>query len=221
MMTRMTFLGFSIKTILLAGTRNRCRRPPRAANVRHSPQKPPPPPVSAPTRPRFTTCFWYFYDPRTVWHIFGIKQGTNILFIMKSIVGLALLTFSLVLVSFRPLSLYTFDGITTAYTLDDITTAIRVGNAGELSRYLDNRVDISLPDKSDTYSKIQAEIIIRDFFTTNGVQNFLIKHSNRTGGGSEFCVGVLQTRNGDYRTTLFIKQKGDKQVLQELRFQTQ
>ena len=131
---------------------------------------------------------------------------------MKSIVGLALLTFSLVLVSFRPLS---------RYTLDDITTAIRVGNAGELSRYLDSRVEIFLPDKSDTYSKIQAEMIIRDFFTTNGVQNFLIKRKVTDGGGSEFCVGVLQTRNGDYRTTLFIKQKGDKQFLQELRFQTQ
>ena len=140
---------------------------------------------------------------------------------MKSIVGLALLTFLLVLVSFRPLSLYTFDGITTAYTLDDITTAIRVGNAGELSRYLDSRVDISLPDKSDTYSKIQAEMIIRDFFSTNGVQNFLVKRSEHNSSGSEFCVGVLQTRNGDYRTTLFIKQKGDKQFLQELRFQTQ
>jgi len=129
---------------------------------------------------------------------------------MKRILGLAILTVSLVLVSFRPL-----------YTLDDITYAIRAGNVGELSRYLDNRVDISLPDKSDTYSKIQAEMIIRDFFSTNGVQNFTVKHKGNNGGGSEFCVGVLQTHNGDYRTTLFVKQKGDKQLLQEIRFQTQ
>lgn len=129
---------------------------------------------------------------------------------MKSILGLAVLTFSLVLVSFRP-----------TYTLDEITYALRAGNAGELSRFLDSRVDISLPDKSDTYSKIQAEMIIRDFFSTNGVQNFLIKHKGTNGGGSEFCVGVLQTHNGDYRTTIFVKQKGDRQLLQELRFQSQ
>lgn len=129
---------------------------------------------------------------------------------MKRILGLALLSVSLVLVSFRPL-----------YTIDDITYAIRAGNVGELSRYLDSRVDISLPDKSDTYSKIQAEMIIRDFFSTNGVQNFTIKHKGNNGGGSEFCVGVLQTRNGDYRTTLFVKQKGDRQLLQEIRFQQQ
>jgi hypothetical protein len=127
---------------------------------------------------------------------------------MKSILVIPMLTLALVLVSFRPV-----------YTLDDIAYAIRLGNAGELSRYLDSRVDISLPEKSDTYSKIQAEMIIRDFFSTNGVQNFQVK-KRQSNGGSEFCVGVLQTRNGDYRTTLFIKQKGDRLLLQELRFQS-
>lgn len=127
---------------------------------------------------------------------------------MKRIFGLAVLSISLVLVSFRP-----------TYTLDEITAAIRIGNAGELSRYLDSRVDISLPEKSDSYSKIQAEMIIRDFFSTNGVQNFTVKQRGPNGSGSEFCVGVLQTHNGDYRTTLFLKQKGDRQLLQEIRFQ--
>jgi hypothetical protein len=128
---------------------------------------------------------------------------------MKSILGSAILAFSLVLVSFRP----------TTLTLDDIAYAMRAGNAGELSRYLDNRVDICLPEKSDSYSKIQAEMIIRDFFSTNVVQNFLVKQKGGS-GATEYCVGVLQTRNGDYRTTLFIKQKGDRQLLQELRFQS-
>jgi hypothetical protein len=122
-------------------------------------------------------------------------------------VGISVVALALVLVSFRPL-----------YTLDDITYAIRLGNAGELSRYLDSRVDISLPEKSDSYSKIQAEMIIRDFFSTNGVRNFVVRKLGYS-GSTEYCVGVLQTRNGDYRTTLFIRQKGDRQLLQELRFQ--
>jgi hypothetical protein len=127
---------------------------------------------------------------------------------MKSVLGFAVITVALVLVSFR-----------TGYSIDDITGAMRAGNINQLSRYLDTRVDISLPDKSDTYSKSQAEMIIRDFFNTNVVRNFLIKNKGEN-GGSEFCIGVLQTRNGDYRTTLFIKQKGDRLLLQELRFQS-
>jgi hypothetical protein len=137
---------------------------------------------------------------------------------MKSILGLAILTFSLVLVSFRPATFSFRPEYTPAYTFDEIAVAIRSGNANELSRYLDNRVDICLPEKSDSYSKIQAEMIIRDFFSTNVVQNFLVKNKG-SNGASGFCVGVLQTRNGDYRTTLFMKQKGDRQLLQELRFQ--
>jgi hypothetical protein len=126
---------------------------------------------------------------------------------MKSILGMSVAALVLVLVSFRPV-----------YTLDDITYAIRVGNAGELSRFLDSRVDISLPEKTDSYSKIQAEMIIRDFFSTNGVRNFVVRKVGYS-GATEYCVGVLQTRNGDYRTTIFTRQKGDKQLLEELRFQ--
>ncbi len=137
---------------------------------------------------------------------------------MKSIFGLAVLTFSLILASFRSDSIPDMHGISITYSIDDITGAMRSGNAGQLSRYLDTRVDISLPEKSDTYSKSQAEMIIRDFFATNVVQNFLVRHKGEN-GGSEFCVGVLKTRNGDYRTTLFIKQRGEKQLLQEIRFQ--
>jgi len=121
--------------------------------------------------------------------------------------GVLVVMVMLVLVSFRPV-----------YTLDDITYAIRLGNAGELSRYLDNRVDISLPEKSDNYSKIQAEMIIRDFFTTNGVRNFVVRKMGYS-GSAEYCVGVLQTKNGDYRTTIFTRQKGDRLLLEELRFQ--
>ena len=127
---------------------------------------------------------------------------------MKSVLGLAVMTVALVLVSFRP-----------DYNIDDIAGAMRAGNINQLSRYLDTRVDISLPEKSDTYSKSQAEMIIRDFFNTNVVRNFLVKNKGEN-GGSEFCIGVLQTRNGDYRTTLFIRQKGDRLLLQELRFQS-
>jgi hypothetical protein len=140
---------------------------------------------------------------------------------MKSIFGLAVLTLSLVLLSFKPSNTNLRDRV--AYSMrsgmDEIAFAMRSGNAGQLSRYLDNRVDISLPQKSDTYSKIQAEMIIRDFFSTHIVENFLVQHKG-SNSGSEFCVGVLKTRNGDYRTTLFLKQKNAQSLLQEIRFQS-
>ncbi|HEY4874365.1 MAG TPA: DUF4783 domain-containing protein [Puia sp.] len=126
---------------------------------------------------------------------------------MKNHLGLAFIASSLFLLSF-----------TNFFTVDDVATAIRSGNISQLSGYLDNRVDITLPDKSDTYSKSQAAMIISDFFSNNEVQNFKVKHRGEN-SGAEFCIGILQTRNGNFQTTFFMKQKGDKQLLQELRFQ--
>jgi hypothetical protein len=126
---------------------------------------------------------------------------------MKRLVGWVLAGLALILVSYR-----SFDN------MDAVAAAIRLGNVNKLSPFFDVRVDISLPDKSDTYSKTQAEMVIGDFFNTNGVQNFKITQQGES-GGTFFCAGILQTRAGNYRTTLFFKHKGDKHLLQEIRFQ--
>jgi hypothetical protein len=126
---------------------------------------------------------------------------------MKSLTGWVLAGLALILFSYR-----SFDN------MDAVVTAIRSGNVTQLSPFFDSRVDISLPDKVDTYSKTQAEMVIGDFFNTNGVQNFKITQQGES-GGTIFCAGILQTRTGNFRTTLFFKQKGDKHFLQEIRFQ--
>lgn len=107
----------------------------------------------------------------------------------------------------------------TGMEIEDIAVAMKSGNAAQLSRYFDNRVDITLPDKSDNYSRAQAEMVIRDFFTNNSVRNFEIKYKGEN-SGSKYCIGTLLTKNGNYRTNLFLKQKDNKQVLQEIAFQS-
>ena len=104
------------------------------------------------------------------------------------------------------------------FAIDAVAVAFQKGSVDQLSPYLDERVDITLPDKSDSYSKSQSEMIIRDFFDNNGVRNFQVKQKGEN-RGSEFCIGVLQTRNGNYNTSLFMNKKGDRQFLQEIRFQ--
>jgi hypothetical protein len=127
---------------------------------------------------------------------------------MKRLAGWVLAGMALILVSYR-----SFDN------MDAVISAIRTGNVNQLSSFFDVRVDISLPDKSDTYSKSQAEMVIGDFFNTKGVQNFKITQQGES-GGTFFCAGFLQTRSGNFRTTLFFKQKGEKHFLQDIRFQS-
>jgi hypothetical protein len=126
---------------------------------------------------------------------------------MKRFTGWVVAVMALVLVSYR-----SFDN------MDAVVSAIRTGNVTRLSPFFDARVDISLPDKSDTYSRTQAEMVIGDFFNNNTVQNFKVTQQGES-GGTFFCTGLLVTRSGNFRTTMFFKQKGDKHYLQEIRFQ--
>ena len=114
-----------------------------------------------------------------------------------------------------------FSGFTTINNaeMDSVVVALKSGNANLLSRYFDARIDITLPEKSDNYSRSQAEMILKDFFSNNGgVKAFELKHRVEN-NGANFMIGLLLTNNGRYRTTLFMKQKGEKQLLQEVRFQ--
>ena len=102
--------------------------------------------------------------------------------------------------------------------IKDVVTAIKSGNAVAVAKYFDNTVEITVNGKSTNYSKAQGEVVLRDFFANNAVKSFTILHQGES-GGSEFCIGTLSTSNGSYRTTLNLKQKGDKQTLQEIKFE--
>jgi hypothetical protein len=104
-------------------------------------------------------------------------------------------------------------------SIDEVIGALRSGNSSQLSVFFDENVEISLPDKSNNYSKAQAQLIVKDFFSNNGVKGFELKHKGDSPGG-HFCIGTLQTSAGNFRTNVFMKMKGGKEVVKEIRFQS-
>ena len=102
--------------------------------------------------------------------------------------------------------------------IDDVIAAMKTGNSAAVAKFFDNSVEITMPEKSNSYSKSQGELVLKDFFASNPVKGFEVIHKGEN-AGSQYCIGTLQTKNGTYRTTIFMKKKEDKQVLQELRFE--
>ncbi len=111
----------------------------------------------------------------------------------------------------------------TAFTffasIDEVISAMKAGNASDVARFFDNTVEINTQEKSNSYSRSQAELVLKDFFNTNAVKSFEVMHKGEN-SGSQYCIGTLVTRNGSFRTTIFMKQKGDKQLLQEITFES-
>ena len=114
--------------------------------------------------------------------------------------------------------LIVFSSFAQSDNIDGVIGALRSGNAAELSKFFDDNVEVTLPVKSDSYSKAQAQVIIKDFFSNNGVKTFELKHKGDSPGG-HYCIGTLQTKSGNFRAHVFMKLKGNKEVLKEIRFQ--
>jgi hypothetical protein len=102
--------------------------------------------------------------------------------------------------------------------IDDVISALKSGSASGVAKYFDNYIDITMPDKSNNYSKSQGELILKDFFSNNEVKGFEVKHKGNNDNG-EYCIGTLQTKNGNFRTTVYMRMKGNKQVIQDIRIQ--
>jgi hypothetical protein len=127
---------------------------------------------------------------------------------MRKILFLATVVIAFIMSAFKPIT-----------GLEDVINALKGGNAEELSRYIDDNIEISLPDKSDNYSRTQAVMVLKDFFNNNGVTGFEVQFKGENGGG-QYCIGNLKTKSGVYRTTVFMKSKEGKQVIKEIRFKS-
>src|SRR5436309_8402731 len=79
----------------------------------------------------------------------------------------------------------------TLLSIDDVITGIRSGNASLVSKYFDNTVEITLPDRSNSYSRSQAELVLKDFFSTAMIRSFEVLRKGDN-SGSQFCIGTLQ-----------------------------
>lgn len=101
---------------------------------------------------------------------------------------------------------------------DDIVAALKTGSADKMAKYFDSMVDVSIPGKSNTFSKGQAEMVLKDFFALNRVRSFEVQHSG-SNPSSNFIIGTLTTNGGTYRTTVYMRARGDKQLMQGIEFE--
>lgn len=110
-------------------------------------------------------------------------------------------------------------GISFSFTQkDEIVDALKTGDVNKLSKYFDQMVDVTIPNKSNSFSKGQAELVIKDFFTVNKVKNFELQHSG-SNPSSNFMIGKLSTSNGEFRTTVYMRQRGEKLMIQGIEFE--
>jgi hypothetical protein len=100
-----------------------------------------------------------------------------------------------------------------------IKEVLKTGNAKEVSQYLGQSVDISVDGTLNTYSKAQAEFVLRDFFKKHPPTDFNIIHAGASRAGQPYAIGRYQSNAISYNVLVRVKEAGGQNLIQELTFQ--
>jgi hypothetical protein len=102
--------------------------------------------------------------------------------------------------------------------INQVKETIKAGSAKELARYLNQTVYITIEGNVETYSKAQAEFVLRDFFKQHAPSEVSIIHQGSSKGGQPFAI--LQYKSGaeTYRLFMKIKTVNNAYLLDDIRF---
>ncbi len=99
-------------------------------------------------------------------------------------------------------------------TAQKVISAINQGKAREVARYFGSTVDLNLPGNEGTFSKNQAQHILRNFFSTNKPAEFKVNHQAPSREGSVYVIGSYQSLNGkSFRIYFLVKSVSGNEVL--------
>ena len=100
--------------------------------------------------------------------------------------------------------------------IEDIKTAMKTGSSKELGKFLYQSVDVTMDGNIQTYSKAQAEIVLRDFFKDHVSDSFTIIHQGASKGGLHFAIGQYISKSDTFRVFVRIKGSEGRYLVHEI-----
>ena len=97
-----------------------------------------------------------------------------------------------------------------------VISAFKEGNSQELNKYLGDKVDLIIQNKTTHADKRTAEGTMAAFFSNHKVGNFNVNHQGKR-YESGFIVGTLTTANGNFRVNCFFRKVQNQYVIHQIR----
>jgi hypothetical protein len=100
-----------------------------------------------------------------------------------------------------------------------VSAALKKGDAAALASYFMPQLEITLIGKDGLFDKAQAQQMLAGFFKDNPPQSFSIKHQGTSKLDDQFRIGELNTTNGIYRVTFFMKKNNNVLQIKQLKIE--
>lgn len=106
-----------------------------------------------------------------------------------------------------------------ADVIDDVSMHFQTGDTRELSKFFSTSMSISLRKDEGVYSKVQSEIILKEFFNRNTPESIEFVHRLDSNPNFRYVVLHLKTSNGTFRVSYKLVSEGNKFKMTELRIE--
>ncbi|HLF33211.1 MAG TPA: DUF4783 domain-containing protein [Cyclobacteriaceae bacterium] len=102
--------------------------------------------------------------------------------------------------------------------IGNVRMAIKSGSSKELAKYFGEFVELHFDGDRSSYSKSQAEFVLRDFFKKYPPVDFQYVHQGNSGEGLKYAIGKYVISNGSYRIWLLFKKTSDTYYVDTIDF---
>ena len=103
--------------------------------------------------------------------------------------------------------------------VEDVTAAIKAGNSKDLAKYYGPTVEIILPGSEGTFSKAQAEMIMKDFFTKSAPVSCVVNQKGNSAGGAQFIIGTYKNKSEKLNVYILMKPVSNQLMIQQMHFE--
>jgi hypothetical protein len=102
--------------------------------------------------------------------------------------------------------------------ISEVRAALKAGSSRELVKYFNTTVDLNFEGEKSSYSRSQAEFVLRDFFKKYPPASFEYIHQGASKGGLTYLIGKYTYDSGSFRVLLYIKKSGDSHMVDLIDF---
>ena len=101
---------------------------------------------------------------------------------------------------------------------EQIVKIIKSGNAKVLVKKFTTIVELNIDGEEATYSKSQAEAVLKDFFTKNPPKSFEVNHTGESKGGLPYAIGEYTSGSQSFRVWIRHNKSGEEFQISEMSF---
>lgn len=102
--------------------------------------------------------------------------------------------------------------------INNVRDALKTGSSRELNKYLNNTVEISINGEKSSYSRNQAEFVLKDFFNKYPPKGFRYVHQGSSKEGIKYTIGTYSYDRGEFRVFMVIKQISGTYLVDKIDF---